>query len=605
MTATAPSADPGAARLERPQDHVLILFGATGDLAKRKLLPGLFHLAVAGMMPTHYRIVGSGRPEGAPGADGFRSHVRASLAEFGRRELTEENWGPFASNLSFAPASAEQPEALLDAVAVAEQQLGAGVRRLIYLAIPPDAFGPTVRMLGVSGLAKGAKLIIEKPFGSDLDSARALNRTLHSVLEESQIFRIDHFLGKEAVQNILAFRFGNGLFESVWNRDHVDYVQIDVPERLTIEGRAGFFEQTGTFRDMVVTHLFHVLGFVAMEAPARFDARSLRDENERVFQAVRSLDPGRVVFGQYDGYRSEAGVAADSNVETFTALEVEVDNRRWAGVPFLLRTGKALAESRQTVTLGFKAAPQHLFELAAATTDPLGPNELAFELSDPGVISICFLAKKPGTTIDLAGASLSFRYADSFTVANELRAYERLIHDAMLGDHTLFTRADGIERLWEVSAPLLERPPKPLPYPRGSWGPDAIDQLVPTGRWQPTRHRQRLAMADGIDPRDTNRAPASEDELQDEFLQEKLLSEQGVHPRMRLTRVHIRLGSRFFPVWWLFGIAIALGRLSWSSPPSCMPPAAPVTDSSPATRASRYLRRCRPGCPPSCAGRTF
>jgi glucose-6-phosphate 1-dehydrogenase len=465
-----------------PDDHLLIIFGATGDLAKRKLLPGLFHLAVAGMMPAHYRIVGSGSPEGAPDTEGFRAHVRAALTEFGRGEITAEQWEPFARNLSFAPATSEQPDALVKAVTRAEQELGADVQRLIYLAVPPDAFAPMVQMLGSSGLTKGAKLIIEKPFGSDLASARALNKTLHSVLEEPQIFRIDHFLGKEAVQNILAFRFGNGLFESVWNRDHIDYVQIDVPEQLTIEGRAGFYEQTGAFRDMVVTHLFHLLGFVAMEAPARLDARSLRDENEQVFQALKPLDPAHVIFGQYLGYRQEPGVAANSAVETFAALRVEIDNRRWAGVPFQLRTGKALAETRHTVTLGFKAAPQQLFELVAGA-DALDPNELTFELSDPGAISICFLAKEPGATLDLAGASLSFRYADSFTVANELEAYERLIHDAMLGDHTLFTRADGIERLWEVSAPLLEQPPAPLPYARGSWGPDTVDRLVVPGRW--------------------------------------------------------------------------------------------------------------------------
>ena len=471
-----------APALSTPDDHLLILFNATGDLARRKLLPGLFHLAVAGMMPARYRIVGSGRPEGAPDADGFRAYVRAALAEFGRRELSDENWKPFARNLSFAPASSDQPDALLEAVARAEQELGGGVRRLIYLAVPPDAFAPMVKMLGASGLTKRARLIIEKPFGSNLASARTLNKMLHSALEESQIFRIDHFLGKEGVQNIIAFRFGNGLFESVWNREHVAHVQIDVPEQLTIEGRAGFYEKTGAFRDMVVTHLFHLLGFVAMEAPARFDAPSLRDENERVFQALKPLDPARAVFGQYDGYRREPGVAADSSVETFTALAVEVDNDRWAGVPFQLRTGKALAESRHTVTVGFKTPPKQLFELAA-DAEAAGANELVFELSDPGAISICFLAKEPGATLDLAGASLSFGYADSFTVANELEGYERLLHDAMLGDHTLFTRADGIERLWEVSAPLLERPPTPLPYPRGSWGPDAIDQLVSPGRW--------------------------------------------------------------------------------------------------------------------------
>jgi glucose-6-phosphate 1-dehydrogenase len=303
------------------------------------------------------------------------------------------------------------------------------------------------------------------------------------VLEETQIFRIDHFLGKEAVQNILAFRFGNGLFEPIWNREHVEYVQIDVPEQLTIEGRAGFFEQTGTFRDMVVTHLLHLLGFVAMEPPGRLDARSLRDATARVFDAIQPIDPGRVVYGQYDGYRTEPGVATGSTVETFAALEVEIDNERWAGVPFQLRTGKALAESRHTVTLGFKEPARAMFARDEAAAAAAHPNELTFELSDPGMIWVDFLAKEPGASMKLGAASLTFRYGDSFDVANELEAYERLIHDCMLGDHTLFTRADGIERLWEVAAPLLEQPPEPLPYASGSWGPEAIEQLVAPNRW--------------------------------------------------------------------------------------------------------------------------
>jgi len=467
----------------RPEDQVLILFGATGDLAKRKLLPGLFHLAVAGMMPQRYRIVGSGRPDGAMDTNGFRAHVRDALTEFGRQELTDENWKPFAGSLSFAPASAEQPDALVQAVARAEQDLGGERRRLVYLAVPPDAFGPMVSMLGASGLNNGARLIVEKPFGHDLASARALNQSLHAVLDESQIFRIDHFLGKEAVQNILAFRFANGLFEPVWNRRHVDYVQIDVPEQLTIEGRAGFFEQTGTFRDMVVTHLLHVLGFIAMEPPGRLDAESLGAATGKVFDAIKPLDPARAIFGQYDGYRSESGVAPNSTVETFAALEVLIDNERWAGVPFQLRTGKALTESRHTLTLGFKKPARRMFERSDHDSSPTRPNEISFELSEPGVIWIDFLAKQPGARMDLGAASLTFRYGDSFDIANELEGYERLLHDTMLGNHTLFTSADGIERLWKISTPLLQQPPSPSPYARGSWGPDGIDQLVSPHRW--------------------------------------------------------------------------------------------------------------------------
>jgi len=463
-------------------DHVLILFGATGDLAKRKLLPGLFHLAVAGMMPERYRIIGSGRVDGAPDSDAFRSHVHEALTQFGRGKPSATEWEAFASKLSFAPASATQPRALVEAVAAAERDLGPNVRRLLYLAIPPAAFAPMVSMLRTTGLADGARLVIEKPFGSDLDSARALNQTLHEALEESQIFRIDHFLGKEAVQNMLAFRFANGLFEPVWNREHVAYVQIDVPEVLTIAARAGFYEQTGAFRDMVVTHLLHLLGFIAMECPSRLDARPLRDATGKVFDALAPLDPGRAIFGQYHGYRSEPGVTNDSTVETFAAIEVAVDNDRWAGVPFHLRTGKALAQSRHTVTLGFKEPSRRMFGLVDPGSGARA-NELSFEFSEPGVIWVDFLAKKPGPTMDLGAASLAFRYRDSFTIAHELEAYERLIHDAMLGDHTLFASADGIERLWEAATPLLERPPRPLPYARGSWGPEGIDTLVAPHRW--------------------------------------------------------------------------------------------------------------------------
>ncbi len=484
MTRSGLLAGPPVVPPALPDDHVMILFGATGDLARRKLLPGLFHLVVAGMMPGRYRIVGSGRPEDAPDTEAFRAHVRRALEQFGRREVRDDTWKTFAERLSFAPATADDPQALLAAVAEAEADLDPAVRRLVYLAVPPQAFAPMIDMLSASNLTERARVVIEKPFGSDLASAQALNRTLHKGFDEDQIFRIDHFLGKEAVQNILAFRFANGLFEPVWNRRHVAYVQLDVPERLTIEGRAGFFEQTGTFRDMVVTHLLHVLGFIAMEPPSRLDAKSLRDATGKVFDAIKPIEPDRAVFGQYDGYRRELGVAIGSTVETFAAVEVEVDNPRWSGVPFYLRTGKAMAASRHTVTLGFKEPARDLFaRLPHDDGVAHRPNELTFELSDPGVIWVDFLAKMPGPTTTVGPASLTFRYGESFDVTNDLEAYERLLHDAMLGDHTLYTRADGIERLWEVSAPLLERAPLPLPYPQGSWGPSATEQLVAPYSW--------------------------------------------------------------------------------------------------------------------------
>jgi glucose-6-phosphate 1-dehydrogenase len=329
--------------VEIPGDHVIVLFGATGDLAKRKLLPGLFHLAVSGLLPERYRIVGTSRR--ALTDDEFRSLARESVEEFGRREATAESWDEFERLLSYASSDTGGAGELIEAVERAEAEIGGDPERLYYLSVPPAAMSGIVRTLGDSGLAEGARVIMEKPFGTDLESARALNAAVHAVFDETQIFRIDHFLGKEAVQNILALRFANGLFEPVWNRDHIDHVQIDVPETLSIEGRAAFYEPTGAFRDMIVTHLFQVLGFVAMEPPISLDAAAILDEKVKVFQAMQPLDPARVVRGQYEGYRDEPGVDPASETETFVALEVEIDNWRWAGVPFFLRTGKRLKSS--------------------------------------------------------------------------------------------------------------------------------------------------------------------------------------------------------------------------------------------------------------------
>jgi glucose-6-phosphate 1-dehydrogenase len=469
--------------LPRPDDHVIVLFGATGDLARRKLLPGLFHLFAAGLLPGKCRIIGSARR--ALTSQQFRAHARQPVAEFGTTKPAGEAWGAFERALSFGRAVPGDAAPLVAAIQRASEQLGGSPRRLFHLAVPPAAFEPAVTMLGGTGLAHGARIIVEKPFGTDLASARALNRSLHAVFDESQIFRIDHFLGKESVDNILALRFANGLFEPVWNRHHIRHVQIDVPESLSIEGRADFYDHTGAYRDMIVTHLFQVLAFVAMEPPTSLDAKHLRGEKVKVFDALKPIDPRHAVRGQYAGYRSEPGVAAGSDTETLAAVRAEIDNWRWAGVPFLLRSGKNLAASRQVVTLGFHEPPLQMFQIHQKDTPAGRGNEIAIDFADPGSVTADFLAKEPGAQMTLGAAQMVFRYQDSFCACNGLEGYERLILDAMLGDQALFTRADGVERLWEISAPLLENPPPAQPYPPGSWGPEpALRRLAAPFRWR-------------------------------------------------------------------------------------------------------------------------
>jgi glucose-6-phosphate 1-dehydrogenase len=463
-----------------PDDHVLVLFGATGDLARRKLLPGLFHLGEAGLLPERYRIVCISRE--ALTDDEFRAFAHAAVDEFGRRPTTGEAWEEFASLLSYVDSDSGA-DALGDAVARAEDEVGPDASRLHYLSVPPVAMAGIVETLGATGLAERARVILEKPFGTDLPSARTLNRTVHAVFDESQIFRIDHFLGKEAVQNILALRFANGMFETGWNRERIDHVQIDVPETLSIGMRADFYEGTGAFRDMVVTHLFQILGVIAMEPPTSLQPKALVDEKAKVFEAMTLLDPERAVHGQYEGYLGEEGVAHDSETETFIALEARVENWRWAGVPFYIRTGKRLAQGRRAITIAMREPPLQMFPNAAHLREKIGPNKLTFEVSEPGSISASFLAKVPGPAMELGSARFEFDYEDSFSVANQLEAYERLIHDAMVGDNTLFTRADGIERLWEISMPLLENGRTVHRYAPGSWGPDAVHDLLAPRRW--------------------------------------------------------------------------------------------------------------------------
>jgi glucose-6-phosphate 1-dehydrogenase len=459
--------------------QVVVLVGATGDLARRKLIPGLFHLSTAGFIP-QLRIVGVSLD--ALDAEGFRALSRAALDDFGTRKGTPEDWTTFSAGLDYLPLSAG-PTALAEAVARAERSIGAESRRIHYLSVPPAAALPAVRLLSEAGLASGSRIIMEKPFGTDLATAVALNAKLHEVFAEEQIFRIDHFLGKEPAQNILAFRFANGLFEPIWNRNFIDHVQIDVPETLGLGKRAGFYETTGAYRDMVVTHLFQILGFMAMEPPTHLAPKPISEEKNKVFRSMLPIQPTDVVRGQYGGYRAEEGVSPESDTETFIALKCHIDNWRWAGVPFYLRTGKKLAEGQRIISIAFREPPKSMFP-ADSGIGAHGPDHLTFDLADAAKTSLSFYGKKPGPGMRLDKHSLQFAMRETEQIGDVLEAYERLILDAMRGDHTLFTTAEGIERLWEVSQPLLERPPPVRGYSPGSWGPNAIHQLVAPHAWR-------------------------------------------------------------------------------------------------------------------------
>ena len=459
--------------------QVVVLVGATGDLSQRKLLPGLFHLCRAGFIPG-CRIIGISLDD--LDADGFRELARKAVEQFSSRKLVEADWAAFSQILGYVPMSAGAG-AVKAAVEAAERALSGESRRIHYLSVPPSAALPAVRLLAEAGLVEHSRIIMEKPFGTDLASAVSLNARLHEAFAEEQIFRIDHFLGKEAAQNILAFRFANGLFEPIWNRNFIDHVQIDVPETLGLGKRSGFYEATGAFRDMVVTHLFQVLAFVAMEPPTALEPAPISEEKNKVFRSMSVIDPRNVVRGQYAGYRSEEGVDPESDTETFIALKCAIDNWRWAGVPFFLRTGKRLAEGQRIISLAFREPPKSMFPPGSGVGSQ-GPDHLTFDLADASKMSLSFYGKRPGPGMRLDKLSLQFAMRDTGLIGDVLEAYERLILDAMRGDHTLFTTAEGIERLWAVSVPLLESPPPVRLYPPGSWGPKSIHQLVAPHAWR-------------------------------------------------------------------------------------------------------------------------
>ncbi len=471
-----------------PDDAVIVVFGGNGDLSRRKLLPSFWDLFRAGLMPTRWTLIGTSRSEMSD-AD-FHDLARSGIEEFGAGVDDEEAFTAFTERLQYRGGgfSADDPSIVRDAVRTAEERMGGQPNRLFYLAVPPSTFGGITEGLGSCGLEQRARVVFEKPFGTDPETFAELDATVHSVLGEEQIYRIDHFLGKEALQNVLALRFANGMFEPVWNRQHIDHIQIDSPESISIGSRAAFYEDTGAMRDMLVTHLFQVLSIIALEPPVSLDPKPLMDEKAKVFESMATLRPQDVVYGQYESYRSSEGVAADSVTETFVAARVEIDNWRWAGVPIYLRTGKQMAEKRQTVTLAFNRPPRQMFAghgLAERTHD-----HLTLDMDGDQGFSISFLAKKPGPRLELGEASMRFSYEESFFSGQEgqeegvrLDAYERLLHDALLGDRTLFTRADGIGRTWDLVKPILDTRPELHTYADGSWGPEAAERLIAPRHW--------------------------------------------------------------------------------------------------------------------------
>ena len=464
----------------RPPDHVIVIFGATGDLARRKLLPALIHLHLEGLMPKDFRIVGNARSQMSQ--EEFKELALESIRGFGRCHPSSEQWQDFSSRLSFVASEfgPDDSEPVRDAVEKAEAEMGGDARRLFYLAVPPDALETIALGLAKGHLQERSRVVCEKPFGKDLEDFRSKSGLLQSVFDEEQVFRIDHFLGKETVQNILALRFANGMFEPAWNRHHIDHVQIEVLEDIDIEGRASFYEGTGALRDMLVTHLFQLLGFTAMEPPPYLEPDPLAEEIVKLFRSTKKLKPKDVVRGQYEGYKQEPGVDPGSQVETFVAAKAYIDNWRWAGVPFFLKSGKALGRKRSSITLAFHKPPQHMFK--RAKEEWFRRDHLTLELGPDEGITMTFLAKVPGPAIELGPARMVFRYEGSFG-SEMIEAYERLIHDALTGDRTLFTRGDGLERAWEIVDDVLRDPPPVHTYPRGSWGPEAADELIAPRHW--------------------------------------------------------------------------------------------------------------------------
>jgi len=494
----------------------MVIFGASGDLTRRKLFPALYRLAQQRLVPSEFAILGTARQPHSD--DEFRATMKAAIAEFGSDDTLDENaWQSFAKRIFYLEGDfkdAELYEKLKTKLEEIDKEYDTEGNRIFYLATAPDYFGLIAKQLGEAGIARprsnkpagkanaGVKrsapvkkpwtrLIVEKPFGRDLESARTLNKTLAAVFDESQIYRIDHYLGKETVQNLLVFRFANSIFEPLWNRQYIDHVQITNAETIGVEGRGSYYETAGALRDMIQNHVFQVTSLIAMEPPASLSANGVRDEKIKAMQSVRPLPqatsefavrgqygPGTVLGDTVVGYREEPGVDPNSSTETFAALKLYFDNWRWSGVPFYLRSGKRLQKQVTEIAIQFKEVPHRLFN---DSDSPLQPNVLVIRIQPNEGISLRFGAKLPGQALRIRSVNMDFRYGSSFGVKPP-EAYERLLLDCMLGDSTLYARRDMVERGWEIVTPILEdwkKPAQDFPnYEAGSWGPQAAFELI-------------------------------------------------------------------------------------------------------------------------------
>ena len=482
---------------------VIVIFGASGDLMKRKLLPSLCNLIASGLLTEDFAIIGVGRKEWSD--EDFRQQMRRAVSEFATQKVDPELWRNFEQRMRYCSGSYTDPEIyqrLGTMLSEADAKHHTGGNALFYLSVPPVSFAPIAQQLHANGLLKETppvwrRLVIEKPFGHDLASARELNATLSYALAESQIFRIDHYLGKETAQNLLVFRLGNSMIEPVWNRTFIDHVEITAAEAIGIEGRAAFYESAGAFRDMMQTHMLMLLALITMEPPASLSGEAVRNEKAKLLEAIRISKPADVlrdtVRGQYGpgqingkptaGYRDEPGVSPESTVETFAAARLWVDNWRWAGVPFYLRTGKRLARRVTEIVVHFKSPPLSLF--GGTECSPLGPNLLIMHIQPEEGITLQMRAKMPGPTISTRAVTLDFDYAQFGKIA-PTTGYEKLLYDCLMGDATLFHRADMVEAAWKVSEPILStwacQPRESLPiYAPGTWGPPEAEQQH---RWQ-------------------------------------------------------------------------------------------------------------------------